>query len=655
MDRSNIPNTSKWRKEIQKGIYSSQLVIILVSQASMTSDNVDQEIDFAVDQTKPLLQIDIEPLEAGTFRHLALTGLHRLSVSDFSQTFDFTDLVNQVKNSVPVLKAEAPNKIVSSTSEEKSQVQAKQIASKFPRSSSTKEKPPSKPIPMAVDDINVPDKGSLTKLHQAISKNQLEEVISLVERGADINAQGDSNRTPLHLAVENVALVRWLLLQGADYNAKTVDGSTPLDFARNAKSTQTVHLLQTWAAVKEGYTTANKALRAALDLSTYKAKRIFDAVAAGADDMTMRDGRGLTALHWAAQENHLNIVLLLLERGADTTAKDNQGNTPLDLAKEKGATKVIDRLSTSAKVATPKEKSPIPESQKVPLSNSDANEQLRLAFLMGKNPTKSKKILEAICGGVTDFSLTDPNGLTALHWAARKNDVEAARIALDGNADPKAINDAQQTPLDLAIACKSTGVVALLSAPLAIVDPSSEPTKVTQQTIVITQLTEAEANKNLKAALNSPKTNKAKFILQAIRDGATNLAVADKLGRTPLHWAAAKNDVEVIKLILSKRVKVDAETYSQHETPLCFAAKNNSCEAARILIEHGADVNHSYDIFPTPLSCAAEGDHVEVAQVLIDHGADVRAVGSYKMTLRSIATYRKSHRFLKFLKEVDPR
>ena len=42
-----------------------------------------------------------------------------------------------------------------------------------------------------------------------------------------------------------------------------------------------------------------------------------------------KDENGLTALHVAAGNNHLNIVEILLNRGIDINSKDNNGNTAL--------------------------------------------------------------------------------------------------------------------------------------------------------------------------------------------------------------------------------------------------------------------------------------------------------------------------------------
>jgi len=285
------------------------------------------------------------------------------------------------------------------------------------------------------------------------------------------------------LAVEDVSLVRWLLLKGADFDAKTKDGLTPLNYAHESKETPTIHLLELWADVKKGRVKPNKALREALDLRSHKSQRILDAVAAGADDMTMHDAAGRNALHWAAQENEADLMLLLLERGADTKAKDKAGNTALMLARQKGCTDVEEVLrawdkqkpvKTSASKAVAAKTPPTTIEAELPAVQPD--EQLQTA-LLSRGRYKIDTIMRAVRGGATDFSFTDQSGRTALHWAAMKDDVEAARIALAGGADANAVSNLEQTALDLAKENGSTEVAALLGAPATAATSKVEPLK----------------------------------------------------------------------------------------------------------------------------------------------------------------------------------
>ena len=52
-------------------------------------------------------------------------------------------------------------------------------------------------------------------------------------------------------------------------------------------------------------------------------------------DVNKRDRDfGLTALHWSAMNNSTDAIRLLLRNGASTTIKDNEGQTPIDRARQ---------------------------------------------------------------------------------------------------------------------------------------------------------------------------------------------------------------------------------------------------------------------------------------------------------------------------------
>lgn len=74
---------------------------------------------------------------------------------------------------------------------------------------------------------------------------------------------------------------------------------------------------------------------------------------AGGVDINLQDKKKLTALHVAAyhgQTSHIRLAKWLLENGADTSLKDFQGNTPYDVAEDRGNSdiaKIIDSAGSS--------------------------------------------------------------------------------------------------------------------------------------------------------------------------------------------------------------------------------------------------------------------------------------------------------------------
>ena len=93
-----------------------------------------------------------------------------------------------------------------------------------------------------------------------------------------------------------------------------------------------------------------------------------------------------------------------------------------------------------------------------------------------------------------------------------------------------------------------------------------------------------------------------------------------------LHQAATEGDIEQIKRLLSEGVDMDLLD-QEGSTPLCHAIKAGKTEAARLLVEEGADVNAAG--FWPPLSVAIDANDITTAEYLITHGARVDLPGRW--------------------------
>ncbi|MEM7176041.1 MAG: ankyrin repeat domain-containing protein, partial [Chlamydiota bacterium] len=87
-------------------------------------------------------------------------------------------------------------------------------------------------------------------------------------------------------------------------------------------------------------------------------------------------------------------------------------------------------------------------------------------------------------------------------------------------------------------------------------------------------------------------------------------------------WKAVENGYEnTVKHILA-HYNVDVNAKMGGWPPLHYAAFYNSKEVAKILLQHGADVNAKNEDGETPLHYAAFYNNKEVADLLINAGAD---------------------------------
>ncbi len=136
-----------------------------------------------------------------------------------------------------------------------------------------------------------------------------------------------------------------------------------------------------------------------------------------------------------------------------------------------------------------------------------------------------------------DVNAAHGDGMTALHWAADRGDLEMARMLVYAGAGLEAVTRmAEYTPLHLASRAGHGAVVR------ALLEAGSDPAAATAS-------------------------------------GAA----------TALHLAAAAGDAEAVAALLEHGADVDAREERAGQTPLIFAAAQNRVEAIRALLAGGAD------------------------------------------------------------------
>jgi ankyrin repeat protein len=70
-----------------------------------------------------------------------------------------------------------------------------------------------------------------------------------------------------------------------------------------------------------------------------------------------------------------------------------------------------------------------------------------------------------------------------------------------------------------------------------------------------------------------------------------NINQQDKYGRAPLHVAAAVDYTEMIEFLLNNNADMEITTFGELQTPVHFAAKNDACQALKLLRNYGANIN----------------------------------------------------------------
>lgn len=93
-----------------------------------------------------------------------------------------------------------------------------------------------------------------------------------------------------------------------------------------------------------------------------------------------------------------------------------------------------------------------------------------------------------------------------------------------------------------------------------------------------------------------------------------NINQQDRYGRAPLHVAAAVDYTEMMEFLLTHEADIGITTFEELQTPIHFAAKNDACQALKLLINYGASINCRDYQNRTPLQVTDYENRREVAR-----------------------------------------
>ena len=212
-------------------------------------------------------------------------------------------------------------------------------------------------------DVHGTNMGGSTPLHSASVWARDPAVVSLlVQAGAEVDARNGSAGSPLHAAARSTdhpAMIGALVEAGAEVDAwipgiHSPYGWTPLHLAagENRNPGVTAALIEAGADVharqEDGPTPLHDAATAEVVALLLEAGADIEARATYV--MWRRpNGRDMTPLHVAAKRGNAAVFMALLEAGADPTAVDAEGKTPLDHAREQKALQELEVVKRPAR------------------------------------------------------------------------------------------------------------------------------------------------------------------------------------------------------------------------------------------------------------------------------------------------------------------
>jgi ankyrin repeat protein len=265
-----------------------------------------------------------------------------------------------------------------------------------------------------------------------------------------------------------------------------------------------------------------------------------------------------------------------------------------------------------------------------------------------------------------DVNAAQPDGTTALEWAARLDDLEIADILLGAGANAKAANKYGVTPISLAATNGSAAMIDRLIRAGA--DANST-------------LPEGET-----ALMTASRTGRLDAVQVLLKHRADVNAKENWRGQTALMWAAAEGHVEVVEALLKAGADMHArakappppppdpdddpaaaakpaaaenkaatEEKARPEnkppakrkprptdfTPFLFAVRNGHIPVVKALLAAGADPNEALSDGTSALVLAAMNARYELGVVLLDHDARPNADGSGFTALHQVVWTRR--------------
>ncbi len=239
------------------------------------------------------------------------------------------------------------------------------------------------------------------------------------------------------------------------------------------------------------------------------------------------------------------------------------------------------------------------------------------------------KQLNSLLENNGDATVSQTDGMTALHWAAWHDNAEAAALLGKYGADVNAANKYGVTPLS--IACTNGNAA------------------------IMTQLVNAGADVNQAqpggetALMTAARTGRLEAV-NVLLDHKADMNAKERSGQTAIMWAAAEGHADVVEALIKAGAEFQTPLKSGFNA-LFFAVREGRQSVADVLLNTGADVNAVMTPETkgprvprqgtSPLLLAVENGHFELAAHLLTRGADANDQRSGFTALHVLSWVRK--------------
>jgi ankyrin repeat protein len=395
-------------------------------------------------------------------------------------------------------------------------------------------------------DVNRRNADGSTPLQWAVYDGNVAEVKRLLRAGADVSIANNYGATAMSLAAEvgNAELIAMLLEAGANVESPNADGQTALQEVARTGNVKAAQLLldagaavdarerfggQTalmWASARRHPEMMELLIAHGADVNARSAVRDYQRHVTAEGRPKSLDSGGLTPLLYAARENCSACADVLLAHGADIDLPDPDDVSPLLVAIMNANWDLAQRLIEAGADVNQWDiygEAPLFTAVNLrnrldggrasidPANTANGLSIVKLLLDRGANPNMQLFFRPSNLSGTTNT-----RGATPLIRAANNGDLEMVKLLLEHGADATVYMADRQTPIHAVISGRA---------------PES------QALDLIKVLHDAGTDVNVVALVNHP---------EEIRGG------------TALHYAVRKRQKEVIKLLASYGINMNA-------------------------------------------------------------------------------------------------
>jgi len=222
---------------------------------------------------------------------------------------------------------------------------------------------------------------------------------------------------------------------------------------------------------------------------------------------------------------------------------------------------------------------------------------------------QDKQVVLSLLAKKADVNARQPDGATALHWAAYADDAETTALLIRAGANVNVANDHGVSPFAIAARQGNANILGQLMKAGA--DPNDKLN---------------EVNSGETPLMHAARSGSAEAVRLLIFAGARVNARESWNGQTALHWAAAEGQGAIVETLIEGGADVRQRS-NAGSTPFMFAVREGDVRSVKAFLRAGADVNEKRPDLATPLLIAIINGHEDLVDLLLEQGADPNAEG----------------------------